>query len=113
MKIQPGTISAAATASAVSPPAVSAAAGRSQAPPPQHAPSSAEALKQVANQINDFLKASDSDLQFTVDRESGQVVVRIVDAQTQDLIRQIPSDEMLAIAHALDRMSGLLIDQKT
>ena len=47
-----------------------------------------------------------------VDSESDRVVVRIVDTQTKQTIRQIPSEEMLAISKSLDQLTGLLIQQK-
>ena len=73
---------------------------------------SAEALRQVAQEVNDFLKSSQSNLQFVVDDESKKVVVRIVDSETKQVIRQMPSEEMLAISHSLDKLAGLLIQQK-
>ena len=75
-------------------------------------PSKIDAARQVARQINEFLSSSSSDVQFSVDSESDQVVVRVVDSQTKQVIRQMPSEEMLAISKSLDRMSGLLIQQK-
>lgn len=78
----------------------------------QTAPASAETIKQAARQINDLLKSSQADVEFTVNSESNHVVVRIVDSQTQQVIRQMPSEEMIAIAKSMDRMSGLLIQQK-
>ena len=77
------------------------------------AQSNIDAAKQIARQINDFLESSSSDVQFSVDSESDQVVVRVVDTQTKQVLRQMPSEEMLAISKSLDRMSGLLIQQKT
>lgn len=53
-----------------------------------------------------------SDLKFTVDESSGVSVVKVVDRATQELIRQIPSEEMLTIAKALDRLQGLLVRQQ-
>jgi len=85
---------------------------RPQAVAPTQAPLSRDAVKQVANQINDFLRSSSSNLQFTVDGDTSDVVVRIVDSQTKEVIRQIPSEEMLAISKSLDQMSGLLLKQK-
>ncbi|MBL0125124.1 MAG: flagellar protein FlaG [Betaproteobacteria bacterium] len=70
-----------------------------------------EGIKQVARQIDDFLKASSSNLEVSVDNESDEVIVRVVDTETQEVIRQIPSKEMLAISQAIDHMSGLLLRQ--
>lgn len=87
------------------------------APPAQPAASqppqlSAEAARQAARAINDFIKSTSADVEFTVDSESDRIVVRVVDSANNQLIRQIPSEEMLAISHALDRMTGLLFKQK-
>lgn len=85
---------------------------QAQAPAPMQAPLTNDAVRQIANQVNDYLKSSSSTLEFIVDGDSKKVVVRIVNAQTNEVIRQIPSEEMIAISKALDRMSGLLLQQK-
>jgi flagellar protein FlaG len=87
-------------------------AAPAQTPPPAQPPLGAEAAKQVARQINDFLKSSGSNVEFRVDQETKAVIVRVVDAETNTVIRQIPSEEMVAISHSLDQMSGLLLKQK-
>lgn len=79
---------------------------------PQQPPLSAEAARHAAREINDFIKSSSANIEFTVDSESDRLVVRVVDSENNQLIRQIPSEEMLAISHALDRMTGLLFKQK-
>lgn len=48
-------------------------------------------------------------LQFSMDKSSGKTVVRVVDTSTQEVIRQIPSEEVLQMAQELDRMQGLLL----
>ena len=84
-------------------------------PPPQVTAQqsiSNAALKEAAQQVNTYLKSNSSSLQFEVDGETDKVVVRIVDSDTKELIRQIPSEEMLAISQSLDKMIGFLIAQK-
>jgi flagellar protein FlaG len=73
---------------------------------------SAAAAKQAAARINEFLKSSAANVQFTVDAASDKVIVRVIDSETGQLIRQMPTEEMLAISRALDRLSGLLLEQK-
>jgi flagellar protein FlaG len=51
-------------------------------------------------------------LEFSVDAESGDTVVRVVDSESGEVLRQIPSPEMIAIARALTRVQGLLLDAK-
>jgi flagellar protein FlaG len=62
--------------------------------------------------INGALKALSQNLEFSVDTESDRVIVKVVDKQTNEVIRQMPSPEALEIAKALDRVQGLLIRQK-
>jgi flagellar protein FlaG len=47
-----------------------------------------------------------------VDKDTGKTVIKIVDSQTNQVIRQIPSEELLAIARNLDRVEGLLLKQR-
>lgn len=51
-------------------------------------------------------------LEFSLDDGSGQIVVRVIDAETRKVLRQMPSEEVLAISRELDRLKGLLIQQK-
>lgn len=126
MKI--GTVTAPATGSNIAPAAQhSGSAGSSgtpraaaQAPPPQTAPVAAPKSSQTsvhvamnaARQINDFLKSSSAGLEFKVDGDSKRVVVRIVDSETGKVIRQIPTEEMLAIAQSLEHAPGVLFELK-
>ena len=64
--------------------------------------------KRAAEQINKALKQFDSDIQFSVD-ENNRTNVKVIDTQTNEVIRQMPSKEMLAISQALDKFQGLLI----
>ncbi len=45
----------------------------------------------------------DQELVFSLDRETRRPIVRLVDRRTNDVIRQIPAEYMLAIAKQLDR----------
>lgn len=49
---------------------------------------------------------------FSVDPDTKQVVVKMLDAQTGDLIRQIPSQQMLDISKNLEKPQGLVLQQK-
>jgi flagellar protein FlaG len=69
-------------------------------------------LNDAAENVQKFVNTINSNLNFRVDDDTGEMVVKVVDATTKDVIRQIPSEEMLAIAKALDRIQGLLVNQK-
>lgn len=72
----------------------------------------AEQVKAAVEHINKFVQTMSSDLKFTVDEETGIQVVKVVDTKTKDVIRQMPSEEILAIAQVLDKLQGLIIHQK-
>lgn len=58
---------------------------------------------------NKAMLSLSNNLEFSLDPESGKMTVRVIDSETHEVIRQFPSEEMKAIARALDRMQGLLI----
>ncbi|NLO79813.1 MAG: flagellar protein FlaG [Xanthomonadaceae bacterium] len=69
-------------------------------------------LARAVEQINEFIRMARCDLVFSVDEATGKLVVTVVDAETREVIRQIPSEEVLAIAARLDEARGLLFETK-
>jgi flagellar protein FlaG len=76
------------------------------------APPSNEQLNQAVKQIQDVIKQTANSLQFSIDEDLGVSIVKVVDTESKKLIRQIPSEEVLAIAKALDKLQGLLVKQQ-
>jgi len=58
-------------------------------------------LRKAIEQSNQRLAEKGSELSFQLDDELGEVVVRLIDVKTKEVLRQIPSPEALAIAKAL------------
>ena len=52
------------------------------------------------------------DLRFSVHKASGQIMVTVIDETTGEVIREIPSSELLNLAAKLDEMVGILFDEK-
>lgn len=73
-------------------------------------PTTSEAVKAAAQQIESYLKDSSRELEFHLDEGSGQMVVTVKDAATGDVIRQVPGEEVLRMARALKEGSALLAD---
>ena len=71
-----------------------------------------EEVEQAVKDVNDFVRPISNALSFSLDQESNQMVVKVIDQGTKEVIRQIPSEEMLALAKALDTMKGLLVRQQ-
>ena len=71
-----------------------------------------EALTAAIDKTQAFVNAKVNDIQFSIDDEFGKMTVKIVDRQTKEVIRQIPSREMMEIARDLERFQGLFVKQK-
>lgn len=66
-------------------------------------------VKQAVEKLSEFVSTRQSELSFSIDDASGSQIVKIMDIQTKQVIRQFPSEEAVAIAQALDKLQGLLI----
>jgi len=68
----------------------------------------AEVTKAAAS-VEKFIKAqSNTQLQFSVDKDTSLNVVKVVDTVTNEVLTQIPSKEVLAMAQAIDKLEGLM-----
>ena len=71
-----------------------------------------EELQDAVKSMNDFVGTINNSLKFSVDDETGKTIVKVMDIETKEVIKQIPSEEMIAIAKAVDQLKGLLVQQK-
>ena len=71
-----------------------------------------EQLTQALKDVQEAIKPVAQDLRFSIDQDTGETVVKIVDSATDKVIKQIPSKEMMAIAQAIDKLQGLLHKQE-
>ena len=62
-----------------------------------------ESLGAAVSQLNEFVQNVQRDLQFEVDNERGQTIVKVVDQRTQEVIRQIPDEVALRLAENLQQ----------
>jgi flagellar protein FlaG len=60
-------------------------------------------------EINESLRMSSIGVQFEFDKEADTMIVKVVDVESGDLIRQMPSEEVVRISRALGKLQGLLI----
>jgi flagellar protein FlaG len=71
-----------------------------------------EQLAHAVKQINEAIKSMSSGVEFTIDEQSHATVVKVVDVDTREVLRQMPSAETLDIAKSLNKLQGLLIRQQ-
>lgn len=104
------SVSAAAVGQAAPAQPATASGTPRAAQPSAPAPAPAEAaVLEAAAAATQAVRSLASSLEFSVDRQTGKTIVRVIDTATHEVIRQIPSEEMLAIARALDHLQGLLV----
>lgn len=60
--------------------------------------------------LNEHMKSIRRDLNFSVDHDSGRVVVKVVDTQTKEIIRQIPSEEVMALVRGIKDYANRLFE---
>jgi flagellar protein FlaG len=76
-------------------------------------------IEASAREVDAFLKASNSELRFLRDEDSGRNYFKVVNPHTGDVIIQVPSEEVLAIARklkeldaAVGKASGVILDER-
>ncbi len=89
--------------------AIAPVSGTEDAPPPR-ADSEASAALAVAERIRRYLRESGRELDFHVDADTNRMVVTVRDKETGEIIRQIPSEEILRIARSLPSSIERLVD---
>ena len=68
-----------------------------------------EQLDDAVSQLNDFVQNVQRDLQFEVDNDLGQTIVKVVDQSTREVIRQIPDELALRLAENLQQDEPLTL----
>jgi flagellar protein FlaG len=71
-----------------------------------------EVVAKAAADIQQFVQSMGRNLSFSVDEVSGYHVVRVVNPSTGELVRQLPSDELLKIARDFERLNNVLVSQR-
>jgi len=75
-------------------------------------PLTPEQLEKVAQQLQDFVGEMNRGLEFSVDKDSGRDVIKVIDKTSGDLVKQYPSEEVLTLVAKLSDMVGGFVDAK-
>ena len=81
---------------------------------------SRESFERVVSELESFVQNAQRNLDFQIDDKTGRVIVSVVDSTNDSVIRQIPSEEMLALSHRIQEymddhqleMKGMLLELK-
>lgn len=75
-------------------------------------PATDKQLEDAIERINRFLDPTHSSITFTVDKDTNLTVVKVIDTANNTIIRQMPTEEALAIAKDIDKGQGFLLNTK-
>lgn len=77
------------------------------------APVSESELTEAVEKLNDFTQnVAKRDLSFSIDKDTNAFVVQVTDRETKEVIRQMPTEEALAVAKQIESMLGLILNDK-
>lgn len=66
-------------------------------------------VQRAVSKLNDYVQNTERKLEFQVDKDSGETVVRVFDKSSDKLIRQIPNEEALELAKRLNQEEPLML----
>jgi len=73
---------------------------------------SKESVRAAAEKLKTFVSSMSRDLNIDVDASNGRAIIRVVDANSNETIRQIPGDEAIRLARTIDFLSSIFVNQK-
>ena len=71
-----------------------------------------ERLKEISESLNSEMKMRSKDLEFSVDEVTNRFLVTVLDKDSGKVVKQIPSDAILKVAHNLEALKGILFDDR-
>jgi flagellar protein FlaG len=71
-----------------------------------------EGLAEAVEKLNAQAGSLNRSLRFTVDRDTGTTVIKVVDRETDEVIRQIPPEYTMEILRRMDIGAGVLLEEK-
>ena len=69
-------------------------------------------MQEVVDRLNEQMNENNRNLGFSIDRKINTFVVTVRDQNTGEVVRQIPSEVVVNVAHSLEEMRGLLFNEK-
>ena len=67
-------------------------------------------LSSLAKELNDAMAMFSTDISFSIDKDTGKTVIKVIDNSTKEVIRQIPPEDVLRIAARIKELVGILYD---
>ena len=68
-------------------------------------------LQEVVQELNKQMERSTTSLGFSVDNATGRDVVKVINKDSGEVVRQIPSEDLLRLAHSMETLKGILYNK--
>lgn len=73
---------------------------------------SAERLSEVIEDLNQRIESLGRNLGFRIDDKVNRSIVTVVNRETGEVVRQIPTEVVVRVAHSIEDLKGLLFDEE-
>jgi flagellar protein FlaG len=73
---------------------------------------SQEELKELSKALNHFLSLFNLETKLVYDKDAGQVIVQVIDKRTNEVVKQIPPEELLEVAKRIHDFIGIFLKTK-
>ena len=70
-----------------------------------------EKLEKAVELANKTMEATSTELRFSIHKESGEVMVKVINTRDSSVVREIPPERVLDMVAYLKKMLGVMIDQ--
>lgn len=74
-------------------------------------PVSREETKEIVKSLNGHMNLLQTTLNFRISEETDQIIVRVVNRETNELIRQIPPEELVTLQAKMEELTGIIFDK--
>ena len=70
-----------------------------------------EQIEQALSEVNQRMQSNGRNLAFSLDDKADRLVIKVTNAKTGEVVRQIPDETILRIAQSLEELKGALYDE--
>jgi flagellar protein FlaG len=82
-------------------------------PPEKGTDLSPETLSSAVDNLNEYVQTIRRELEFSIDENSGRTVIKVLDAETKEVIRQIPPEEVVSLSQNLGKKESVIFSKET
>ena len=70
-------------------------------------------LEEAIKRLNDQMQQHNRNLSFSMDQSTKSLVIVVKNSETGEVVRQIPEESVLRVAHNMENLKGLMLNTRT